>query len=219
MSIQRPDNILENSQNSDDVLKLRRMQLLHVLEQRVSQYKQVEILNNVRMDKSAAFVIDEVAAASIRAGLQDKRRRRNESTALGHLSVAAQTPDLSGIVYKLDSFKFENIGGVDHVMASERETLAVGEVEIHTHVYARPIYLNNIDVADVISALAGPAWIDPHNPQSFDGQKRVFGIMSVHWHGLVRLQFYCHSLKDSVSRQNNFGLKKFGNPVVLVSVF
>lgn len=219
MSIQQSNNVLEHNENHEDLLQLRRLQLLRMLEHRVKLSNQVEILHNLQMDKSAAFVMSDSAAESIRAGLQDKRRLRNESTALGHLSVAAQTPDSSGIVYKLDALKFENIGVVDHVIASERESLGVGEVEIHTHVYSRPMYLDNTDVADVITAVAGPAWVDPYKPHSFNRHMRVFGIISIHWHGLARLQFYCHNLEDDLSAQNNFGLKKFGNPIVLLSAF
>jgi hypothetical protein len=219
MDIQRPNRIFENITTTDDTLQLRRLQLLRMLEQRIMQTRQAEILRDLEQDKSAAFVISDAAASAIRKGFQDKRRRKNESTALGHLSVAAQTPDSTGIVYRLDAFRFEHIGEADYVMAVERETLGIGEVEIHTHVFTRPMYLNNIDVADIVSAVAGPAWRDPYDHESFDGHMRVFGILSLHWHGLARLQFYSHNLLDDLSASNNYGLKKLGNSVVLPNAF
>jgi hypothetical protein len=219
MDIQRSDKIFENITTTDDKLQLRRLQLLRMLEKRIMQTQQAEILRDLEQDKSAAFIISDAAAATIRKGFQDKRRRKNESTASGYLSVAAQTPDCTGIVYRLDAFRFENIGEADYVMAVEREMLGVGEVEIHTHVFTRPMYLNNIDIADVVSAVAGPAWRDPYDPEPFNGSRRVFGIISLHWHGLARLQFYSHNLLDDLSASNNYGLKKFGNSVVLPSAF
>jgi hypothetical protein len=219
MDIQQPDHALEHIEITDDALQLRRLQLLQMLEQRIMQTQQAEILRDLEQDKSAAFVMSDAAAAAIRKGFQDKRRRKNESTGLGHLSVAAQTPDCTGIVYRLDAFRFEHIGEADYVMAVERETLAVGEVEIHTHVFTRPMYLNNIDIADIVSAVAGPAWRDPYDPEPFNGSRRVFGILSLHWHGLARLQFYSHNLLDDLSASNKYGLKKLGNAVVLPSAF
>src|SRR5262245_13782567 len=113
MSIQRTDNVLERGEITDDLLQLRRLQLLRILDQRVVQTHQVEILHNLQQNKTAAFLINDTAAAVIRAGLQDKRRRRYESTASGYLSVVAYTTDDSGVVYQLDEFIFENIGAAD----------------------------------------------------------------------------------------------------------
>jgi hypothetical protein len=219
MSIEEPDKVLANIEITDDLLQLRRLELLRKLEQRIMQTQQAEILRDLKRDKSAAFIMSHPAVVAIRRGLQDKRRHKNESAALGHLSVAAQTPDATGIVYQLDAFTFENIGEADYVMAVERDTLDVGEVEIHTHVYSRPMYLDNIDIADVVSAVAGPSWIDPYDAAVSHGHRRVFGIMSLHWHGLARLQFYCHNLLDDLTIANNYGLKKLGNPVVVPNAF
>jgi hypothetical protein len=204
---------------NDSKLQQRRVHLLQLLEQRINEAVYPEILYKLKQDQSAAFIIGDNAATVIRKGLRDKRRQENESTALAYLAVAAQTPDSAGIVYRIDKFAFENIGEADYVLASEREYLGAGEVEVHTHVYSRPAYLDQVDIGDVVTALAGPSWVDPNSPLSHTKHLRVFGILSLHQQGFARLQFYCHNLKRNLSAKNNYGLQKWGTPITLLDAF
>jgi hypothetical protein len=176
------------------------------------------IFYDLEQSKAAAFIIRNKAAKSIRRGFADPLRRANESSALAKVSIAAQTPDASGLVYSIDVFRFENVGSADGVMSLERERLNAGEIEVHSHVFSRPDYLGKIDVGDLIAAVEGPAWISPQAQQS-NYALRIFGILSLYPTRLAQLQFYCHDLSDDLSSSNNFGLKTLGMPISLPNAF
>lgn len=205
--------------SDDDRLQARRLDLLDFLSDEVERRSQVIILPNLRQNKSAAFIISDPAAKAIREALQNIYLRVNESSALARVSSVAQTPDASGIVYRIDSFQFETIGTADYVVGIERDSLKPGEIEVHTHVYSRPEFLDQVDINDVIATVSGPAWNGSLNGDINDGHLRIFGVLSIHKNGLARLQFYLHNLRDDLSARNNYGLSRLGAPITLLDVF
>jgi hypothetical protein len=192
----------------------RRMELLARLE----ELHPLAIFNHLEQSKAAAFTISNKAAKAIRRGFFEPPRRSNESSALAKVSIAAQTPDGSGLVYRVDAFRFETIGTADGVESVARERLNPGEIEVHSHVFSRPEYLGNVDVGDLIAAVEGPAFISPRLEAS-DYALRIFGILSLYPSRLAQLQFYVHDLSDNLDSTNNFGLKKLGMPISLPKAF
>jgi hypothetical protein len=200
--------------NDSTNIEERRMDLLREL----YELHPLAIFHELEQSKAAAFVISNKAAKSIRQGFANPLRRENESSALAKVSLAAQTPDASGLVYSVQSFRFENVGDADGVEAVERERLNAGEIEVHSHVYSRPDYLGKTDIGDLVAAIEGPAWISPHSEPT-DHAIRIFGVLSLYTYHLARLQFYIHDLADDLSRNNNYGLKRLGMPITLAEAF
>jgi hypothetical protein len=185
---------------------------------RLDELNPVAIFDDLEQSKAAAFVISNKAAKAIRRGFFEPLRRVNESSALAKVSISAQTPDGTGLVYSVDAFRFENLGTADGVEAVERERLNAGEIEVHSHVFTRPDYLGNVDVGDLIAAVEGPAWISPR-PEPTDYALRIFGILSLYPTRIAKLQFYVHDLSDDLDSANNYGLKTLGMPISLLNVF
>lgn len=176
------------------------------------------ILENLELYPHAVFFLSDAAALAIRQGLENPRRRKNESSALARVTVAAQTIDGLNLVYRIESFQFENIGTADGVISVERDRLNTGEIEMHSHVSKRPDYLGKVDIGDLIATIEGPAWVDPISKRVNPAQ-RVFGILSVYPKKFAQMQFYLHDLTDSLDAWNNYGLKKFGLPISLPDAF
>jgi hypothetical protein len=191
----------------------RRMDLL----QRLAPFHPLTIFHDLEQSQKAAFIISDKAARSIRRSLAEPRYRMNESAALAKVKVSARTPDASAYVYQIESFRFEAIGTADAVM-TERERLNEGEIEVHSHVFSRPDYLGKTDIGDLIACVEGPAWHAPR-PQLLDTGVRIFGILSIYASRFAHLQFYRHDLRDDLSRENNFGLKKLGMAISLPNAF
>lgn len=197
------------------MIETRRMDLLERLS---SDVHPLTILQDLEQSPIASIRISDEAADAIREGLADPRRRKWESSALAKVKLAAQTADGAGSVYLIESFRFENIGSADGVIATERSQLNPGEIECHSHVSSRPEYLGQVDAGDLIAAIEGPAWLDPGKKQA-QGAIRIFGILSVHKQHLARLQFYFHDLRDTLEAWNDYGLKKFGMPITLPDAY
>lgn len=197
------------------VIEQRRLELLDKL---YTEVHPLAIFADLDEAQRVVFVMSDEIADTIRLGLKDARRRTYESSALAVVNLAAQTEDGFNQVFGLAHFQFENIGTADGVVSVARERLGAGEIEIHSHVYHRPDYLDEVDVADLIAAIEGPAWVHPQTKQMNPAQ-RVFGILSIHRNGLARLQFYIHDLRENLVAWNNYGLKKFGKVMSLPNAF
>ena len=191
----------------------RRMDLLRRLE----NYHPLSIFLDLEQSKKAAFIISDKAARSIRRALAQPRFRLNESAALAKVKIHARTPDASAYVYQIESFRFEAIGTADAVLV-ERDTLNEGEIEMHSHVFTRPDYLGKTDIGDLVACVEGPAW-NPPQPQPMDTAVRIFGILSVYASRFAHIQMYRHDLRDDLSQENSFGLKKLGMAISLPNAF
>lgn len=192
----------------------RRMDLLRRLE----DLHPLSIFLDLEQSTKAAFIISDKAARSIRRALAQPRYRLNESAALAKVKIHARTPDDSAYVYQIESFRFETIGDADGVVSVERDSLNEGEIEIHSHVFSRPDYLGKTDIGDLIACVEGPAWHSPR-PQPMDTAVRIFGVLSIYASRFAHLQMYRHDLRDDLSQENSFGLKKLGMAISLPNAF
>jgi hypothetical protein len=192
----------------------RRMDLL----KRLEAFHPLSVFEGLEQSRIAAFIIGDKAARSIRRALAEPRYRLNESAGLAKVKIAARTPDATGYVYQIESFHFESLGTADGVISAERDELNEGEIEVHSHVFSRPDYLGKTDIGDLIACVEGPAWHCPR-PQPMDTAVRIFGIISIYASRFAHIQFYRHDLRDDLSLENNFGLKKLGMAISLPNAF
>lgn len=176
------------------------------------------ILHGLDLSDTGLFIIEDSAASIIRSGLSNPERRMNESVALITVNVAAKTPDTEQFVYGITSFQFENLGTADSVLSLSQEQFHPGEIEVHSHLFITPDYLGETDIGDLIASLEGPAWVHPQATQRTTAQ-RIFGILSVYSNHFASLQFYLHDLRDTLTIQNNYGLKKLGQPISLIDAY
>ncbi|MGB7337925.1 MAG: hypothetical protein WBC91_03455 [Phototrophicaceae bacterium] len=196
-------------------IEKRRIDLLHRLEREAHP---LDIFYDLDINASAAFTVSDTALATIRAGLSKRQRRVNESVALVTVKVAGMTPDKLNVVYEISDFIFEGLGTKDSVLAAERDTLDVGEIEVHTHLFATPEYLGQTDVGDLIASIAGPAWVHPIM-KMMQPTQRIFGILSIYRNRRVQFDFYEHDLRQPLIKSNNYGLKRLGLPIVIQNAY
>lgn len=208
--------MLSSNPNLDaNTIEARRIELLMWL---YVEEHPLSILHNLELSDAGVFMIDDSAASSIREGLANPVRRKNESVALATVAVMAKTPDTQQFVYQVRSFQFKNLGTADSVLSLLREQFNAGEIEVHSHLFSSPDYLGQTDIGDLIASLEGPAWVHPQANYRHTAQ-RIFGILSIHSNRFASLQFYLHDLRDILSIENNYGLKKLGQPISLLDAY
>lgn len=198
-----------------DTIEQRRIDLLSHL---YHAEHPLTIFHQLKKSEAFAFTINDDSASAIRESLSNPVRQMNESIALATVKIAGQIPDTSHFVFQIVSFYFENLGTADSVLSVSRERFNAGEIEVHTHLYSSPDYLGQTDIGDLIAALEGPAWVHPQ-PAYVTTAQRIFGILSIYANHIAELQFYLHDLRDKLTAQNQYGLKRLGMPIRLPNAY
>ncbi|MGJ3239219.1 MAG: hypothetical protein ACFE0Q_10980 [Anaerolineae bacterium] len=196
-----------------DVTTIERRRL-DLLERLIDEAHPLAIFYDLDIIDNIIFTLSDSVRATLQHAIQQGARRTRESSALATVKVAALTPDKKQGVYQVTDFVFETIGTTDHVLSAERERLGAGEIEVHTHLPQTPDYLGYTDVGDLIAAVEGPAWVHP-TTNTMIPALRIYSILSIYNAHLAYLHFYNHDLRDALDADNNYGLKRLGQPVII----
>ena len=210
-----PASNKELSHFDTETIEQRRIKLLTHLYDKEHPLK---IFHHLKQSDTFAFTINDDSASAIRAGLSNPIRQTNESIALATVKIAGQIPDTHHFVFQIIAFNFENLGTADSVLSLSRERFNAGEIEVHTHLYSSPDYLGQTDIGDLIALLEGPAWVHPQ-PAYVTTAQRIFGVLSIYANHIAELQFYLHDLRESLTANNQYGLKTLGMPIRLPNAY